>query len=105
DDGPIRMLSPMQKAVVDSVFGKSLDVSRIFISNKTGAQNRPFTVAFPDQGQTVQIMNLGTFSPNGNLLIHELTHVWQSQHHTNPYQFMKNSIASQAIAATANAAE
>lgn len=29
-------------------------------------------------------------------LIHEMTHVWQSQHHTNPAAYITNSLASQA---------
>lgn len=37
--------------------------------------------------------------PIPDLFIHELTHAWQSQHHPNPFQFMMNSVASQALAA------
>jgi hypothetical protein len=92
--GPLRMLTDAQVAVAKSVYGDSLDFSSIFISNKTGIGGRPFTMAFPDSSGTVQIMNLGTYSPRRNTLIHELGHVWQSQHHSDKYRFMINSVGS-----------
>lgn len=103
--GPIRMLTPAQQNKAKAVFGGSLDFSRIFISEKTGLGNRPFTIAFPDTNQIVQIMNCGTFSPSDRLLIHELTHVWQSQHHSDQFHFMVNAVGSQGQAVTDNAAE
>jgi hypothetical protein len=66
---------------------------------------RPFTVAFPAQGTTVQVMNCGTFSPGKDTLIHELAHVWQSQHHSNKLLYMANAVQSQAAAVAANLAE
>lgn len=102
--GPIRMLDPSQQAAAVAVYGTSLDFSTIFITDKTGLGNRPFTVAFPDKGQIVQIMNCGTFSPSKDTLIHELCHVWQSQHHSDKFRYMVNAVDSQAGAAVANAA-
>jgi hypothetical protein len=92
--GPLRMLTDSQITLAKSVYGDSLDFSSIFISNKKGLGNRQFTMAFPDSNDTVQIMNLGTYSPGRNLLIHELGHVWQSQHHSNKYRFMYNAVDS-----------
>lgn len=103
--GPFRMLDNAQKAKAKAVYGSSLDFSRIFISNKTGLGGRPFTVAFPDQNQIVQIMNCGTFTPSDTTLIHELAHVWQSQHHSDPFRFMVNAVDCQTGAVVANGAE
>jgi len=98
---PFRFLDDVQKTKAKAVFGNSLDFSRIFISNKSGLQGRPFTAAFPDKNQIVQIMNCGTFTPSDRTLIHELTHVWQSQHHSEPFRFMANAVWTTADAATA----
>jgi hypothetical protein len=103
--GPLRMLNRIQKDMAEPYFGDSLDFSSIFISNKIGAQGRPFTMAFPDENQTVQILNLGSFDPHPNDLIHELAHAWQSQHHPNAYAFMSAAVKCQGAAAAKNAAE
>jgi len=53
-------------------------------------------------------MNMGhkaLFNPQLNDLIHELGHVWQSQHHYDPFQFMYNSVASQGAALALNLQE
>ena len=102
---PIRMLTDAQKAKAQAVYGNSLDFSRIFISNKAGLQGRAFTIAFKDENQVVQIMNCGTFNPSDKVLIHELAHVWQSQHAGDPYKFMKAAVDCQAGAVVANSAE
>ncbi len=92
--GPLRMLDDTQKAFARTVYGESLDFSTIYISTKKGFGGRKFTAAFPDSNETVQIMALGSYSPGRNLLIHELAHVWQSQHHSNKYRFMYNAVDS-----------
>lgn len=98
------------KATVDAVFGTSLHYDRIFLSNQTGAQNRPFTIAVPVPplligslpfGGHVQVLNVGT-SPSNDTMIHESGHAWQSQHHSDALQYMKNCIACQAAAVAAN---
>ena len=102
---PIRMLTDFQKTTAKSVYGNSLDFSRIFISNKTGFGGRPFTIAFPDSNQIVQIINCGTFAPSQRLLIHELCHVWQSQHHSDQFKFMGNAVKCQGKAVANNTTE
>ncbi len=104
-DGPIRMLTEEQRNSLASFFGDSIDYSTVFISNKSGAQNRPFTAAFPDGNQTVQIMNCGTFTPHIRTLSHEMMHVWQSQHHADKYAFMRAAVACQAAAAAKSTKE
>jgi hypothetical protein len=97
----IRLLTSAQQSLAATVFGKSLNFSLIFLSNATGLGGRPFTVAVPINPPSIPaicIINAGTFSPSRDLLIHELTHVWQSQHSVEPTKFMVNSTASQAVA-------
>lgn len=84
------------------IFGSSIDFSRVWISNKTGAQGRPFTATVvinfpPGITKRVNVMNLGT-SYREDTIVHELTHVWQSQHHYDPLQYMRSCIACQAWA-------
>lgn len=102
--GPLQMLDDTQKAVAMTVYGMSLDFSTIFISRLRGFGGRPFTMIFKDSNQIVQIMNCGTFSPDRNTLIHELAHVWQSQHHSSKSRFMVNAVDSQAGAVVASTA-
>jgi hypothetical protein len=103
--GPLRMLTDAQKTTLQPFFGNSVDYSTVFLSDKSGAQNRPFTIAFPDTNQTVQIINAGSFNPSDRTLIHEMMHVWQSQHHTDKFAFMKAAVKCQAAAAAENAKE
>jgi hypothetical protein len=85
-----RKLSPGEEATARSVFGSSLDYGSVFITNKAGAKNRPFTVAIPlpaivaasfGVGGIVQVLLLGAHAaaPSRDLLIHELTHVWHNR--------------------------
>jgi len=94
----LRFLTTAQVSTATSVFGFSLDFTRIILSNATGLAGRPFTVHIKLLGLDFVVINAGTFSPSRDLLIHELTHAWQSQHSINPKQFMVNSIESQGIA-------
>jgi len=100
--GPLKTLTEPQKNTLLPFFGNSVDYSTVFISDKSGAQGRPFTIAFPDSNQTVQIINAGSFTPSDRTLIHEMMHVWQSQHHTDKAAFMKAAVKCQAAAALAN---
>ena len=94
-----------------SVYRGSLDYGKVLLSDALGGGGRPFTTYVPSpipgiSGGTV--INIGPTAyarPGSNraLLIHELAHSWQSQHHPNPAQFMVNSIASQAGAAAVGA--
>jgi hypothetical protein len=108
--GSFAPLTAAQKATASRVFGRSVNLERVFLSKFRGAENRPFTLAFALPGvlslviglPSVYIINCGSFNPRSSVLIHELTHVWQSQHHTNPFQYVHNSLASQAQAVALN---
>lgn len=107
----LRGLDPVEETMARGVYGSSLIFGRIFLSNALGGGGRPFTLYVPSpipgiSGGTV--INIGpsayaTPGSNPSLLIHELAHSWQSQHHPNPAQYMANSIASQAAAGVAGA--
>jgi len=46
-------------------------------------------------------MNLGK-SPSADTVIHEMAHVWQSQHHSDPIAFMASCVSAQAAALAQN---
>ncbi|HXU48445.1 MAG TPA: hypothetical protein VN727_05320 [Candidatus Binatia bacterium] len=91
---------------VTEVFGGSIDFSRVWLGNKAGAQGRPFTATLvinfpPGTTKRINVMNMGA-SYDEDTLIHELTHVWQSQHHFDPTQYMRNCLSCQASAVQKN---
>jgi hypothetical protein len=102
-----RCLDPMELIPAKMAYAQSLDYDAIFVSPLSGAQNRPFTVAAKINNRWVVVMNMGSmFSSPGSrpdILVHELAHAWQSQHHSNPQQFMVNSVISQASSSANNA--
>jgi hypothetical protein len=89
--------SKSQLAVGKRIFGWSLDYGAILVvmaAPPGGALG--VCLLGPGAGQNTIILS----NPSDGLLIHELTHVWQSQHFPqNPAQYMANSLASQAKAA------
>ena len=97
-----RSLTSAEEAIARSVYGSSIDFSSVLLSDTTGLGGRAFvlTIANPF-GNAVQIMNVGV-SPSRNTLIHELAHVWQSQHHSSSTRYMLNAVESQALAEAAN---
>lgn len=88
-----------------TAFKKSLDYSRIFMSDASGAENRPFTVSVSLKSVgPIVIMNVGTLVPSDDVLLHELVHAWQSQHHSDPTKFMRHCLECQAEAVKVNLA-
>lgn len=93
-----RPLTPAQISTAKSVYGSSIDYSMVFLSLLTGAYNRPFTAAVPMPGPiplVAWVLNVGTFTPSDHVLIHELAHVWQSQHDTDKMRYIGASISCQ----------
>jgi hypothetical protein len=88
-------LDAWQRSVARSVFGTSLDLDAIFVVYRAvpgGAKG--VCLVGPLKGQNTLILSTSV----KELLIHELTHVWQSQHHSVPGKYMWNSLASQRLA-------
>ncbi|MGH7496144.1 MAG: flavin monoamine oxidase family protein [bacterium] len=104
-----RCLSAAELATAKPIYGGSLDYADIYVSDTLGLSGRPFTTAIPiGTTRWVVVLNLG---PNAfksdttpQVLIHELAHAWQSQHHPNPWQYMYNCVLSQMKATAATAA-
>jgi uncharacterized protein DUF4157 len=97
--GTHRCLTGPEVATAVSVFGSSLDLTRIRISDSLGAGGAPWTnFSFSPTNPLANgtCLNLGGSFSNATL-IHELTHSWQSQHHVDPTQYMVNSALSQGL--------
>jgi peptidoglycan hydrolase-like protein with peptidoglycan-binding domain len=101
-----RPLSAAQEKDARAVFGASIDLSRVSLTDALGAGNRPFTFFFLDTTTRASgehwVINLGTLTPATHDLIHELTHVWQSQHHSLRFQFELSSLRDQNAAVDQN---
>jgi peptidoglycan hydrolase-like protein with peptidoglycan-binding domain len=110
-----RPLTTTQIATATGVFGSSLDLSAVLLVDLIGVKNRPFTVVVPASSFPAWLAPLmpvesylimaGTFTPSTFYLIHELTHVWQSQHHSDPFAYITNSLANQGLSVAANQVE
>jgi hypothetical protein len=87
-------LDAWQRSVATSVFGTSLDLDAILVVYRTPPGAKGLCLVGPLHGQNTLILS----SSVKELLIHELTHVWQSQHHSVPGKYMWNSIESQKLA-------
>lgn len=97
----LRNLDPAtEEPAARSVYGGSLNYGDIYISDALGGGGRPFTTYVPLVGTVINAgpALFGTPGSNPRLLTHELAHSWQSQHHSDPIQFMVNSIESQSAA-------
>ena len=103
----LRPLSDPEQKEAIPVFGGSLDFTKILISDGLGLGGSYFTVAVPSfilsappKTNWYVVMNMGDLLAwehrrRSEVLIHELTHAWQSQHHSNPTAFMLNSVVCQ----------
>ncbi|MGB7219942.1 MAG: hypothetical protein WBD07_14175 [Vicinamibacterales bacterium] len=87
-------LDAWQRSVARGVFGDSLDLDSIFVVYRTPPGGKGFCSVGPMPGQNTLMLS----SSAKELLIHELTHVWQSQHHATAGKFMWNSAMSQNLA-------
>jgi hypothetical protein len=99
----IRALTAGEITTATAVYGTSIDFTQVHVTDALGGGGRPFTLYTPPFGT---VINAGPtfFSTPGSspaILIHELAHSWQSQHHPNPAEYMSNSLGSQAAAAAA----
>lgn len=93
---------------ITDTFGTSIDPSNVMVTNGLGASGRAFVLfvprkfvvggpALPRQQEGMLMVNWGD-NPTDNTVIHELTHVWQSQHATTQSQYMVNAVKSQGLA-------
>jgi hypothetical protein len=99
-----------QAGFITGAFGSSIDLSRVFISDRVGPTGRPFTafIGAPTDGSAslgICVMNCGSKTHDQNTIVHEATHVWQSQHSSNGAKYIQNCLGSQAKAAQENVVE
>jgi len=96
----LRPPAPTELSILRPVYGSSIAYSKVLLSDATGLGGAPFTTVGPSGTVIINIGAAAYKSPgfNPKLLIHETAHVWQSQHHSNPAQFMVNSVESQTMA-------
>jgi hypothetical protein len=85
----IRPLRSDEIEFASAVFGDRLDYERVRLTNLSGLGTRPFTTPTADGTILVNIGNafdaptqaiFPAYPVAGQILIHELTHVWQIQH-------------------------
>jgi hypothetical protein len=92
-----------ERHLAKQVFDYTIPYSRIFIIDRLGLEGRPYTTNnMSDEGRDNDTFHLhvGPTAFSGmqhvrglrELLIHELTHVWQSVHSVWPASFIFNSL-------------
>ncbi|MEJ2467208.1 MAG: hypothetical protein P8045_16215 [Candidatus Thiodiazotropha sp.] len=96
----IRSLTAAERNIAKSVYGKTINLSHVRVTNTVGFQSRPWTTHIPP----LYTINVGVNAYDDMthfklLLIHELGHVWQGQHGV---PFMSNSAYHQTMAAIQN---
>jgi hypothetical protein len=101
--GGARGLDPTETSLATGAYGSSIDYGKVLITDALGGGGRPFTTALPMDYVALNLgpSAYGTPGSAPGLLVHELAHAWQSQHHPNRTQFMANSVSSQAAAGVA----
>lgn len=96
----VRSLTSAERAIINSVFGNSVNASQVRVTDTVGSSGRPWTTNSPP----LYTINVGDAysslsSTYKALLVHEMAHVWQGQ---NGVPFMSNSTYHQTLSAIAN---
>ena len=91
---PLRYLNSRETAIAQKVFKDSLPWLRIQVTSESGADGSAYTL-----GRTIKVGPVGYSGMHldiagGQLLIHELTHVWQHEHLAHPASYICNAVAS-----------
>lgn len=97
----LRRLVDAEKNRINQSYGNSIDYSRVYLTDQTGLGGRAFVFAMSHWDGYVQFVNIGTNFTN-HTLIHEMGHVWQSQHHADKELYMWGAVRCQMAADAAN---
>lgn len=97
----MRRLLSSERSDAETVFGNSLDFNRIFVSDSLNSLGYRMTDTFwmgigKGRHVTYNVMLVGNLMKSPDypaVFFHELTHCWQSQHHTNAIRYKQNSFA------------
>jgi len=100
----VRYLGTHETSIAKSVFENTIAYDRVLIGDGLGASARPFTIPVPFTSPRKYMINVGENGYQGmsyvqkdkELLIHELTHVWQGHHSTWAWSVQGSSIYHQA---------
>lgn len=96
----VRVLGEHEIRIAKSVFENTVAYDRVFIGDGLGANARPFTIPIPYTSPRKYLINVGENGFTGmsfrqtdkELLIHELTHVWQGHNSTWAWTVQGSSI-------------
>jgi hypothetical protein len=100
-----RRLNQQEWQLAQQVFQRTLPYRAVRVSSRIGLGDRPFTLNYGIEDNHTYHLNVGTSGFGGleltpysrSLLIHELTHVWQSCHSVWPPTFIFNSLWHQTV--------
>jgi len=98
---------PLKQVEIDeakTVFLDTVDYGLVFVADKLGYGNRPFTMLhkrITSRDEYTLYMGKAVYDADASLdwatFIHEMTHAWQGQNHWISSGYMRNSAVSQAI--------
>jgi hypothetical protein len=89
-----RLLTLAERELARKVFAGSLPLAGVWLSNRTGSADRQYVVAHPARPGSWVIHGGATMDADATqpavdeVLMHELTHVWQSAHGPNTTDYL-----------------
>ena len=101
-----RHMTMTERGIADAVFQGTVPYNMVRITDLIGLENRPYTMVYMgmEKGNLWHVNvgqrafhSLGTNLASQSLLIHELTHVWQSAHSGWAPAYIFNSVWHQLI--------
>jgi hypothetical protein len=100
----VRHLLSVERQLAHSVFEDTVPYSRILVTDQLGLQNRAFMIYVGSGRQQQFLMNVGPTGYAGmqqtvrmkDLMIHEMTHAWQSVHSLWSASYIFSSLWAQA---------
>ena len=90
-----RPLSHPEIAIAQPVFQTSLPWKRIMVSNRLGLGDRPYTLGRTIHVGPVNYCGMDLSIDGKATLVHELTHVWQSEHDSHRAAYIIGSLSAQ----------
>jgi len=90
-----RLINDLERGVARSVFMHTIPYDNIHLSSGLGVSDRPFTIPDPLRGGDYMIY-IGP-QVKWDVLIHELTHVWQGYNSNLAWGYVLNSLFSQMV--------
>ena len=92
---PIRHLYPGEIALARPVFKDSLPWQRIQVSSDIGVGGRPYTMGRTIKAGSEYYKGMHWVTGGSKVLVHELTHVWQSEHRGHRAAYIIDAVGAQ----------